>query len=100
MSLGYYEWFVFRWYKEGIEKREYIGTVYDALSLCYQALKDQDQEMAKGIKWYQDMVDQYPENHALVMGYANILNNKGIFEEAIDYYNRVLDLKPKWVRPL
>jgi tetratricopeptide (TPR) repeat protein len=56
--------------------------------------------MAKGIKWYQEMVDQHPENHALVMGYANILNNKGIFEEAIDYYNRVLDLKPKWVRPL
>ena len=46
MSLGYYEWFLFRWYKEGIEKKEFIGTVYDALSLCYQALKTEQNLMA------------------------------------------------------
>ena len=34
------------------------------------------------------------------MGYANILNNRGFFEEAIDYYSRVLDLRPDWLRPL
>jgi protein O-GlcNAc transferase len=46
------------------------------------------------------MVDDYPENYALLMGCANILNNKGYFEEAVDLYTRVSDLKPKWTRPL
>lgn len=55
--------------------------------------------MAKGIKWYQKGVDDYPNNHAMLMGFANILNNRSIYEEAIDYYNKVLDVKPKWVRP-
>jgi tetratricopeptide (TPR) repeat protein len=70
------------------------------LSLCYLALKSDDGEIEKGMKWYMDRIDDYPENIGFLMGYANILNNKGIFEESIDYYNRVLDLKPKWVRPL
>jgi hypothetical protein len=35
--------------------------------------------MEKGIKWYRDMVDDYPENYALLMGCANILNNKAYF---------------------
>lgn len=50
--------------------------------------------MEKGIEWYRNMVDDYPDNYALIMGYANILNNKGIFEEALDYYNRVHKMKP------
>lgn len=46
------------------------------------------------------MVDDYPDNFAILMGCANILNNKGIFEEAIDYYTKVNELKPQWVVPL
>ena len=42
LSLGYYEWFLYRHYKEGIEKKKYIGTAYDALALCYLALKKDD----------------------------------------------------------
>ena len=56
--------------------------------------------MEKGTKWYQEMVDDYPDNYALIMGYAHILNNKGIFEEALDYYERVQKVKENWVRPL
>jgi hypothetical protein len=58
--LGYYEWNLFDWYKACIEKGHYVGTVYDAMSLCYLALRDNDEEMAKGIKWYQVAVDDYP----------------------------------------
>ena len=34
------------------------------------------------------------------MGYANILNNQGIYEQAIDYYNEVQEMKPDFIRPL
>ena len=46
------------------------------------------------------MVDDYPENYALIMGLAHLLNNKGIYEEAMEYYTRVIKMKPSWVRPL
>ena len=101
ISLGYFEWHLFRHYKEGIEKKQYRGTVYDALNLCYQAIKAKDpDEYEKGVKWYKDMVDDYPENYAIIMGYANILSNDAVFDEAIDYYERVSEMKPNWVRPI
>ena len=34
------------------------------------------------------------------MGYAHILSNKGIYDEAIDYYERVIGMKHGWVVPL
>jgi protein O-GlcNAc transferase len=43
--LGYYEWYLEKHYREGIEEGRYFGTPYDALSLCYQALKADDGEM-------------------------------------------------------
>ena len=46
------------------------------------------------------MVDDYPENYAIIMGYANILCNDAVFDEAIDYYERVSEMKPNWVRPI
>ena len=46
------------------------------------------------------MVDDYPDNFALNLGLAHILNNKGRYEEAIDYYCKVIELKPDWSRPL
>jgi len=71
---------LYRHYKEGIENKMYKGTPYDALSLCYRGMKSNEGAMEEGIEWYRDMVDDYPENYAFIMGYANILNNKGIFE--------------------
>ena len=80
ISLGYFEWHLFKHYKEGIEKKQYVGTVYDALSLCCQALKTKDvDEFEKGVKWYKDMVDDYPDNYAIIMGYANMLCNECVF---------------------
>ena len=39
-------------------RRNNTGTVYDALNLCYQAIKSKDpDEYEKGVKWYKDMVD-------------------------------------------
>ena len=78
--MGYYQWFVYRHYREGVEQKKYIGTPYDALALCYLGLKSDADETENGIKWYRDMVDNYPDNYALLMGYAHILNNKGIYE--------------------
>ena len=45
-------------------------------------------------------MDDYPENVGILMGCAHILNNKGFYEEALDYYNRVRDIRPKWMAPL
>ena len=45
-------------------------------------------------------MDDYPENYAVVMGYANILCNGNNFDEAIDYYERVAEMRPAWVRPI
>ena len=59
-----------------------------------------DDEVDKGIQWYKDMVDDYPNNYAIIMGYANLLCNNCIFDEAIDYYERVIKMKPNWVRPV
>ena len=52
LSLGYYEWYLFQHYKKGVEEGMYVGTVYDALSLCFQAVKNDDNQIEKGIKWF------------------------------------------------
>ena len=36
----------------------------------------------------------YPENYAIIMGYANTLSNGAVFDEAIDYYERMSEMKP------
>ena len=41
ISSGYYEWFLFRHYKEGCESKEYVGTAYDALALCCLGVNNQ-----------------------------------------------------------
>ena len=46
------------------------------------------------------MVDESPNNYALLMGYANILNNRGLFDEAIEYYEKIFKMKPNWAKPL
>lgn len=56
--------------------------------------------MERGRKWYQVMIDDNPDTLALTLGYAHILSNMCIYDEAIDYYERVIGMKPGWVRPL
>ena len=99
LSLGYYQWSINTHYKEGIKKGEYTLTPYDALSLCYLGLRNDKDRLALGIKWYEGLVEKHPGNYALLIGYANILNNRGIYEEAILYYEKVVKLRPDWMRP-
>jgi tetratricopeptide (TPR) repeat protein len=100
LAVGYYEWFIPEWYKEGIEQGIYLGTAYDYLSLCYLSAKAKDDLIEAGIKWYRSMLESRPDHYPLRMGYSNILSNKSIYEEAIEQYNRVAELRPGWVRPL
>lgn len=46
------------------------------------------------------MLGIHPKNYQLRLGLANILGTKSIYEEAIDLYNQVLNLRSGWVRPL
>jgi hypothetical protein len=78
-ALSYYEWNLYKWYSEGIQNGKYKGTAYDALSLCYLALKSSEADMEEAMKWYQNMIDLYPDRHQLLYGYANILYSKGIY---------------------
>jgi tetratricopeptide (TPR) repeat protein len=78
-SISYYEWFIYRWYSEGIKSGKYKGTAYDALSLCYLSLKSSDADMEEAMTWYQSMIDLYPDKYQFLYGYANILYSKGIF---------------------
>lgn len=63
-------------------------------------LKDNEEEIEKGMKWYMDMIDDHCDNVGFLLGYANILTTKTFYEEAIDYYERILDLETKWTKPL
>ena len=38
--------------------------------------------------------DDCPRNYQIVYGYANILYNNGIYEEAVKHYEEVIKLKP------
>jgi hypothetical protein len=40
--------------------------------------------MENGIKWYRTMIGNHPNSYQLRLGYANILGNKSIYEEAIE----------------
>jgi|688.fasta_scaffold2255684_1 hypothetical protein len=57
-------------------------------------------KLEAGISWYKDMSNKYPKNYQLRFGYANILYNNGIYEEAIYNYEEVAKLKPNFVKPL
>lgn len=43
-------------------RQKYIGTSYDALSLCYNEIVQQksEDEVEQGIDWYKDMIDNFP----------------------------------------
>jgi tetratricopeptide (TPR) repeat protein len=53
-----------------------------------------------GIAWYKEMTRKYPKNYQLIFGYANILYNNSIYEEAISNYEIAAKLKPSFVKPL
>lgn len=40
------------------------------------------------------MARKHPRNYQIVYGYANILYNNGIYEEAVKHYEEVIKLKP------
>ena len=44
------------------------------------------------------MKRNHPDNHAVLMGYGNILEKKGHFDEAVRIYNKVIELKPKLIK--
>ena len=46
--------------------------------------------MFNGIKWYRKNVDRLPEDYRFTFGLANILSNKGYYEEAINYYRQAI----------
>jgi len=70
------------------------------LSLAYLGSKTKEDIIEKGIKWYRNMLGLYPNSYQLHLGLANILGNKAIYEEAIEEYVVVSELRPEWVRPL
>ena len=94
-QIGYYEWDSYTWYKEERQSKKIKGNPYDALSLCCLA----NTKYEAGIPWYRDMAFKYPKNYQIVLGYANILYNNAIYEEAINNYEFVIKLKPKFVKP-
>ena len=55
--------------------------------------------MDAAIDWYRMMIDLYSDKFQILYGYANILYSKTIYEEAIDFYNRVIEMKPNWKMP-
>jgi tetratricopeptide (TPR) repeat protein len=66
------------------------------LSLCCTA----NGKHEAGIAWYKEMVGKHPEDYRLVFGYANILYNNSIYEEAISNYELAFKLRPTFVKPL
>ena len=100
VAVGNYESFLVKWYWQGVESKKFIGTACDALSLCYLKLKGEEEQILwDGCRWYKDMYDRYEDSYQIAMGYANVFNNLGYFDDAIQLYNKVNQLKPKLVAP-
>lgn len=55
-ALGYYEWWPFDWYLDGVKSNKFKGTVHDALSLCIMKLRDSDEKLGIANQWYQKRV--------------------------------------------
>ena len=100
LSIGYYEWDMPHWYKQKVQNEECLGTCYDLLSIAYLKSKNKDELIERGIKWYRTVLAAHPNSFQLRIGYANILTSKGIYEQALEEYNHVRELKPNWQRPL
>lgn len=45
------------------------------------------------------MACKYTKNYQIIFGYANILYNNSIYEEAINNYEFVIKLRPNFVKP-
>jgi tetratricopeptide (TPR) repeat protein len=67
------------------------------MSLCYTLLIGNPKyatDLKKGEIWYRSMVEKYPENVGIAMGYGNILWSNSSFDEAIKMYEKAIQLKP------
>ena len=45
------------------------------------------------------MYDRYEDKYQIAIGYANVFNNLGLFDDAVELYNKVNQLKPNLVAP-
>jgi pentatricopeptide repeat protein len=53
LSISRYEWFVYRWYDEQRTAGKIKRNAFDALSLCYNIIRNSNEEEANmGILWY------------------------------------------------
>lgn len=50
------------------------------------------------MEWYKMMIERYG-TYQFYIGYAHFLYGKGIYEEAIKMYNKVLEIKPDYIIP-
>lgn len=50
-------------------------------------------DIKKGEMWYKSMVEKYPDNIGILMGYGNILVGLSSFDEGIKMYERAILLK-------
>jgi pentatricopeptide repeat protein len=96
-SESRYEWFIYRWYDEQRTAGKIKGNAFDALSLCFSIIKNSnEEETARGILWYEDMIG-LNETVELLVGYDNILYNRGRYEEAIKAYNKAIEKQPSLI---
>jgi hypothetical protein len=78
--MSRYEWFIYKWYDDNRKLGKIKGNVFDALSLCYNIIRNSNEEEAeRGILWYEDMIG-LQSSLELLMGYANILYNRSRYE--------------------
>lgn len=83
---SYYEKSLIEWYKEQRNEKKEAVTPYDCLCLCFTINKNyRDAE-----EYYAKMVQKYPNNHALLLGFAHTMFNAGRTQQAKEIYQRLL----------
>lgn len=56
-AAGRYEWFIYRWYDEQRTADRMRGNAFDALSLCFSAIRKTNEDVAeRGVLWYERMI--------------------------------------------
>lgn len=51
------------------------------------------------MEWFKLMNGKFPDCYQFMMGYANILNNEGYFDDSIEEYLRIIEMKPEFLPP-
>ncbi len=60
-------------------------------------LRDSDEKLAIANQWYQTKVEQHPHSYQFIFGYANILNNEGYYDDAVEQYTLVTQMRPHFL---